>query len=162
MSTPLVEFNNVVKRFGDSTAVERMSFEIGKGEFLAIMGSSGCGKTTTLRMLAGLDAPYVLPDVPSNEFLNLEGRKFNTSSGWYISIDEFLETYPADTLRWTLTRRAPEKGDSEFTFEKLAMRMPQATGAVHHNDAILNHDGHCDPPLINDIVVQCDVRDIRQ
>ena len=34
-----------------------MDLEIHKGEFLAIMGSSGCGKTTTLRMLAGLEAP---------------------------------------------------------------------------------------------------------
>ena len=50
---PLVVFDNVVKRFGDTVAVERMNLEIHKGEFLAIMGSSGCGKTTTLRMLAG-------------------------------------------------------------------------------------------------------------
>ena len=53
----LVYFEGVVKRFGEFTAVQRMDFEIKKGEFLAIMGSSGCGKTTTLRMLAGLEAP---------------------------------------------------------------------------------------------------------
>jgi spermidine/putrescine transport system ATP-binding protein len=52
----LVVFDSVVKRFGNFVAVEKMDFEIRKGEFLAIMGSSGCGKTTTLRMLAGLEA----------------------------------------------------------------------------------------------------------
>jgi len=57
MSEPLVVFDNVTKRFGGSLAVHRLSLEIHKGEFLAIMGSSGCGKTTTLRMLAGLEQP---------------------------------------------------------------------------------------------------------
>jgi len=57
MANPLASFTNVHKRFGDFVAVENMNLEIERGEFLAIMGSSGCGKTTTLRMLAGLDAP---------------------------------------------------------------------------------------------------------
>ncbi len=70
MSECLVEFDGVVKRFGDVTAVERMQLEIQKGEFLAIMGSSGCGKTTTLRMLAGLDAP-------SEGEIRLSGQRMN-------------------------------------------------------------------------------------
>ncbi len=58
MNAPvLVEFKDVEKRFGDTVAVEAMDLQIRKGEFLAIMGSSGCGKTTTLRMLAGLEQP---------------------------------------------------------------------------------------------------------
>ncbi len=55
MSQPLVEFENVTKKFGDFTAVQDVSFEIDRGEFIAIMGPSGCGKTTSLRMLAGLE-----------------------------------------------------------------------------------------------------------
>lgn len=57
MSESLVEFDKVTKRFGDFTAVQDVSFEIKRGEFIAIMGPSGCGKTTSLRMLAGLDKP---------------------------------------------------------------------------------------------------------
>ena len=57
MSTPQIEFENVSKRFGGTVAVHPMNLVINKGEFLAIMGSSGCGKTTTLRMLAGLEKP---------------------------------------------------------------------------------------------------------
>ena len=57
MASPLVVFENVVKRFDKFEAVKRMNFEIHEGEFLAFMGPSGCGKTTTLRMLAGLEEP---------------------------------------------------------------------------------------------------------
>ena len=57
MADSLVEFDSVVKKFGDFTAVERMNFTIDEGEFVAIMGPSGCGKTTTLRMTAGLELP---------------------------------------------------------------------------------------------------------
>lgn len=53
----IVEFEQVEKRFGDVVAVAPMNLDVKEGEFLAIMGSSGCGKTTTLRMLAGLDTP---------------------------------------------------------------------------------------------------------
>jgi methionyl-tRNA synthetase len=67
-------------------------------------------------MLLGQREGYVLPDVPANEFLNLEGKKFSTSGGWYIQIDEFLAKYPADTLRWTLTRSAPETRDADFSY----------------------------------------------
>ncbi|MGA9436433.1 MAG: ABC transporter ATP-binding protein [Roseobacter sp.] len=57
MTDPLVTFRNVEKRFGDFVAVRNLNLDIHAGEFLAIMGSSGCGKTTTLRMLAGLETP---------------------------------------------------------------------------------------------------------
>jgi len=57
MSISLVEFERVTKRYGDFTAVDDVSFEIERGEFVAIMGPSGCGNTTSLRMLAGLETP---------------------------------------------------------------------------------------------------------
>ena len=71
MADALVEFDSVVKRFGDFIAVERMNFTIDEGEFIAIMGPSGCGKTTTLRMLAGLEAP-------SEGEIRMQGRVMNT------------------------------------------------------------------------------------
>jgi spermidine/putrescine transport system ATP-binding protein len=45
------------KRFGDTVAVDGVSFEILPGEFFSMLGPSGCGKTTTLRMIAGFETP---------------------------------------------------------------------------------------------------------
>ncbi|NIE68528.1 polyamine ABC transporter ATP-binding protein [Burkholderia sp. Ax-1719] len=50
-----VRIENVVKKFGDSTAVNNVSLNIAKNELFALLGSSGCGKSTLLRMLAGLE-----------------------------------------------------------------------------------------------------------
>ena len=54
---PLIEFRNVVKRFGDFTAVDDVSLGIYEREFFALLGPSGCGKTTLMRMLAGFEHP---------------------------------------------------------------------------------------------------------
>ncbi|RQS57415.1 ATP-binding cassette domain-containing protein, partial [Burkholderia sp. Bp8963] len=50
-----VRIENVVKKFGDSTAVDNVNLTIVKNELFALLGSSGCGKSTLLRMLAGLE-----------------------------------------------------------------------------------------------------------
>jgi spermidine/putrescine transport system ATP-binding protein len=71
----LVEIDKVVKRFGAATAVQSTSFDILRGEFLAIMGSSGCGKTTMLRMLAGLEAP-------TEGEIRIDGRRSNDLPPW--------------------------------------------------------------------------------
>jgi spermidine/putrescine transport system ATP-binding protein len=54
---PDVEIIDVTKRFGDVTAVDRMSLTIARGSFYSLLGPSGCGKTTTLRMIAGFEQP---------------------------------------------------------------------------------------------------------
>ena len=56
-SDVLLEFSNVVKRYGDTTVVDGISFTVAPGEFFTLLGPSGCGKTTTLRLLAGLETP---------------------------------------------------------------------------------------------------------
>ncbi len=52
-----VRLEGLVKRYGDVTAVERIDLEIREGEFFSMLGPSGSGKTTTLRMIAGFEAP---------------------------------------------------------------------------------------------------------
>jgi ABC-type Fe3+/spermidine/putrescine transport system ATPase subunit len=52
-----IEIQNLLKRFKDVIAVNRIQLEIDKGEMLTLLGPSGCGKTTTLRCIAGLEKP---------------------------------------------------------------------------------------------------------
>ena len=54
---PLLRIEGVSKAFGNFRAVDRLSLDIGAGEFFALLGPSGCGKTTLLRMLAGFETP---------------------------------------------------------------------------------------------------------
>ncbi|WP_201593364.1 ribosome-associated ATPase/putative transporter RbbA [Psychrobacter fozii] len=51
---PAIEAKNLTKRFGDFTAVDNVSFCIEKGEIFGFLGSNGCGKSTTMKMLTGL------------------------------------------------------------------------------------------------------------
>ena len=53
----LIQVRNLVARYGDSTILSNVSMDIYKGEILAIIGGSGCGKTTLLRHLVGLNPP---------------------------------------------------------------------------------------------------------
>ncbi len=50
-----IELINVTKRWGDTVAVDDVSFRVDEGSFVVLLGPSGCGKSTTLRMIAGLE-----------------------------------------------------------------------------------------------------------
>ena len=53
----IVSLADVTKRYGEVTAVDRLSLDIARGEFLTLLGPSGSGKTTTLMMIAGFENP---------------------------------------------------------------------------------------------------------
>ncbi len=76
--TPAIEAEGLTRRFGDFTAVDGVSFRIPRGEIFGFLGSNGCGKTTTMKMLTGL-----LPATAGKAYMfgepvtagNLESRK---------------------------------------------------------------------------------------
>ena len=57
MDSPMISAENLTRKFGDFTAVDHLSFEVGSGEIFGFLGANGAGKTTAMRMLTGLLAP---------------------------------------------------------------------------------------------------------
>jgi ABC-2 type transport system ATP-binding protein len=55
--TPAVETSQLVRRFGDFTAVDQLNLRVGRGAFFGFLGPNGAGKSTTIKMLTGLLAP---------------------------------------------------------------------------------------------------------
>src|SRR5687767_6317960 len=54
-AAPFLRIRNLTKRFGVFTALQDVSLDVYRGEFICFLGPSGCGKTTLLRAIAGLD-----------------------------------------------------------------------------------------------------------
>ena len=74
-----LNIENVVKQFGQFTALKKISLAIEKGEFVCFLGPSGCGKTTLLRAIAGLDLPTsgaIFQNGQETTFLPPEKRDF--------------------------------------------------------------------------------------
>lgn len=57
MEEVVLELKGIEKKFGDISVLKGISLRVTKGEFITFLGSSGCGKTTTLRIIAGLETP---------------------------------------------------------------------------------------------------------
>jgi methionyl-tRNA synthetase len=72
-----------------------------------------------LMAYGGLNLPY---DVPANEFLSLEDRKFSTSENWAVWLPDYLSRYEPDPLRYLLSINMPESGDTNFSWAEYVRR----------------------------------------
>ena len=76
-----LELKNITKRFGDFTAVKDFNLTVEDAEMIALLGGTGCGKTTTLRIIAGLEMPddgCVM--LEGQDITNLEPNKRNVNT----------------------------------------------------------------------------------
>ena len=99
---------------------------------------------------------YNLPDnVPSNEFLNLEGDKISTSRNHAVWLNEYLEELPGkqDVLRYVLTANAPETKDNDFTWKDFQARNNNELVAVYGN--FVNRALQLTQKYYNGIVPEC-------
>ena len=78
----------------------------------------------------GLNLPY---DVPANEFLSLENRKFSTSQNWALWVPDYLERYDPDPLRYLLSINMPESGDADFSWSEFVRRNNEELVATYGN-----------------------------
>jgi len=66
---------------------------------------------------------YVLPEnVPANEFLNLEGKKLSTSRNYAVWLEDILQNFDADSVRYCLAQNIPETKDSDFAWKDFQAR----------------------------------------
>jgi len=66
---------------------------------------------------------FILPqNVPANEFLNFEGKKFSKSRNWGIDVADFLDLFPPDPLRYALAANLPETRDTDFYWKEFQAR----------------------------------------
>ena len=81
-----IELRQVSKQFGPVIAADRVSFAIGEGELMALLGPSGGGKTTVLRMIAGLE-------MPSSGDILINGKRVNDLSVQQRNIGFVFQNY---------------------------------------------------------------------
>lgn len=94
----ILTLHNVIKRFGGRIAVDSLSLEIRQGEFLILLGPTGAGKTTTLRLIAGLEKP-------DEGEIRVDGLRMNDSPPAVRDVAMVFQTYslyPHFTVRQNL------------------------------------------------------------
>jgi spermidine/putrescine ABC transporter ATP-binding subunit len=82
----IVEINTVNKKYGTNHVVKDLNLKIKEGEFLTLLGSSGCGKTTTLRMIAGFEEP-------SDGSILVEGEPIENKEPFERNVNTVFQSY---------------------------------------------------------------------
>ena len=98
MSTAIAT-NNLVKRYGDVTAVDRLSLRVERGEIYAFLGLNGAGKTTTIRLLLGMIRPTSGEATVLGHKIGIGQKKPWASVGYLV---ETADAYPELTVRQNL------------------------------------------------------------
>jgi spermidine/putrescine transport system ATP-binding protein len=86
MADAIVELVNVNKLYGQNCVVRDMNLSVKEGEFLTLLGSSGCGKTTTLRMIAGFE-------VPTSGTIYVEGEAVDEKEPFERNVNTVFQSY---------------------------------------------------------------------
>ena len=81
-----IRIKGVSKRFGDFTAVDNVDLDIEQGELFSILGGSGCGKTTLLRMLAGFE-------IPSSGTIEIDGSDVTHQAPYDRPVNMMFQSY---------------------------------------------------------------------
>lgn len=86
MARPIVEINGVNKIYGSNHVVKDLNLVVEEGEFLTLLGSSGCGKTTTLRMIAGFEEP-------TSGSIQVEGEAIEEKEPFERNVNTVFQSY---------------------------------------------------------------------
>ena len=110
----MLKADNLSKRYGRRTVLNRVTVSIAPGEFVAIMGPSGSGKTTLLNLLSGLDKP-------TSGRVNAPGRKQRAFVFQDYNLLESLNAQRNATLTARFSGRRPTRGKVAEVFDSLGL-----------------------------------------
>ncbi len=123
----IVELSGVNKLYGSNHVVKDLNISVDEGEFLTLLGSSGCGKTTTLRMIAGFEEP-------TTGSIKVEGESIEEKEPFERNVNTVFQTYALfphktifDNIAYGLKmKKVPKDEIRQRVFEM--MDMVQLTG----------------------------------
>jgi ABC-2 type transport system ATP-binding protein len=127
----LIEIDGLTKRFGSFTAVDRVSFNVARGEVLGFLGPNGAGKSTTMRMLAGFMIPTAGAARICGHDVQGDGVAARRALGF---LPEGAPTYPEMTVSAFLTFCAKIRG---FAARDLTQRVERAVGLTRLDSVLL-------------------------
>ena len=110
----MLKADNLTKRYGRHTVLNRVTVSIAPGEFVAIMGPSGSGKTTLLNLLSGLDKP-------TSGRVNAPGRTQRAFVFQDYNLLESLNAKRNATLTARFSGRRPTRGQVAEVFDSLGL-----------------------------------------
>ncbi len=122
--TPEIRLTDLSKHFRDVRAVDRVSLDIGEGEFFSMLGPSGCGKTTTLRMIGGFE-------LPTSGRIELRGKDVTNQPPDKRNVNMVFQNYAlfphldvAENIAFGLRRKSVDK-------DQIKRRVGEALDLVH-------------------------------
>lgn len=118
----IVEIEGVNKIYGSNHVVKDLNLTVNEGEFLTLLGSSGCGKTTTLRMIAGFEEP-------TSGTIKVEGESIEEKEPFERNVNTVFQTYALfphktifDNIAYGLKMKKVSKAEiKERVFEMMEM-----------------------------------------
>ncbi len=123
----IVEISGVNKLYGTNHVVKDLNISVEEGEFLTLLGSSGCGKTTTLRMIAGFEEP-------TTGSIKVEGESIEEKEPFERNVNTVFQTYALfphktifDNIAYGLKMKKVSKAEIKERVSEM-MEMVQLTG----------------------------------
>ncbi len=129
----MIEFCNISKSFGNTMAVSEISFKIERHEFVALLGRSGSGKTTILRLIAGLESPDKGEIIlNNNEIVSSQDRCLPPNKRHLGLIFQNLALWPHMTVKQSM----------EFCLDKNYMTKEKRAEKIIEYLSLVNLDNH--------------------